>query len=265
MSHPPSTSRQMPPGVPESLWPNRSRALRYDDEHILVGLGCREPQLVGPLRESVLRELIGLGALTRNQWMTAVRRIDPRVTAALHRAVTATMPTDLGGLSFEVHGAGPVATAIGELLPRLGATSAPGTAQLAVTVGAPGARLGTAELRLVVELGCDQVVVGPLLRAGAGPCEHCLNLRRQDADRRWASVWPQVLGTGLHDDEPSTAGELAYIAVGLVGLVARGVVAGRHLPVGAAMSIGSPDGTLRHHLWPAHPRCDCQLADRATA
>lgn len=221
--------------------------------------------MVGPLRESQMREVIGLGALTRAQWVAAFRRMDPRITTALHRAVTRTMPADLAGLRFAVHGVGSVAAAVDDLLPRLGGVRSEHRPELSVTVGPPGARVGDGDLQLVVELASDQVVVGPLLRPDAGPCPRCLNLRRQDADRHWAAVRPQVLGHGMYDDEPPTAAELAHVAVGLVGLVARGVGAGHPLPVGAAMSIGTPEGVLRHHLWPLHPRCGCRELGLATA
>lgn len=257
--HPPARS------LSAALSLNRCGALRYDDQHLLVGLGGQAPQLVGPLRESELRGVVGLGALTRNQWLAAFRRMEPELAGALRRAVTATMPADLSGLTVAVHGTGPIASAAEDLLCSLGATREPTAPELAVTVGAPGARLGTGHLRLVVELGCDQVVVGPLLRGHTGPCEMCLNLRRQDIDQHWAHLRPQAFGAGLHDDEPATVAELAHLALGLIGLTARGLVAGRPLPVGAAMSIGSPDGVLRHHLWPAHPRCDCQVARQQSA
>lgn len=262
MSHvdpcPGPPSNPAPEYLSNSLSPNRSGALRYDDQHLLIGLGCQWPQVVGPVRPAQLRGVVGLGAMTLNQWTAAFRRMDPAIAAALHRAVSATIPADLRQLRFQVHGSGPVASAIDDLLPRLGALRDRSEPTFGVTVGAPGARVGKSRLQLVVELGADQVVVGPLLRAENGPCAHCLNLRRQDVDRHWAHLRPQVLGSGLYDDEPPTAPELAHAVVGLVGLVARGIGAGRPLPPGAAMSLATPEGILRHHVWPAHPRCDCQ-------
>lgn len=243
---------------PIALSPNRSRALRYDESHLLIGLGARSPQVVGPFRPAVINRIVAAGALTRSQWATAFRGLDARAADALRDAVTCTLPPDLRGLDFAVHGCGPVAVAIAHLLDQLGATANPHLPMLGITVGAPGARLGPGVSRLIIELGPDQIVVGPLLQADAGPCEGCLNARRHDLDRRWERLRPQVLGNDLYDDEPTTSPELAHVAVGFAGLVARGLMSDNLLPIGSAMSVSSSLGRVMHHVWPIHPLCVCQ-------
>lgn len=244
---------------PTRLSPNRSRAIRYDADHVLIGLGARQPQVVGPLRARELATVVTMGALTKGQWMSAFRTLDTRVASALRDAVSRTMPEDLHRLRVAVHGSGPIARSATELLEALGAVIDTRHPELSVTIGAPGIPPAAAPLRLLVELGSDQIVVGPLLRSRDGPCADCLQTLRLDLDRNWQRVRPQVFGLGLQDDEPTCPPELAHVAVGLVGVVCRGVAVDQLLPPGVAMSMATPDPRLRHHVWPTHPGCECQL------
>jgi hypothetical protein len=104
----------------------------------------------------------------------------------------------------------------------------------------------------------DDVVVGPLVRPGAGPCLRCLDLHRGDRDPAWPSVLAQVLrpATGtLHPEETA----VSTLAAGLVTLQVLAHLDGTAEPatLGATLEIELPDGLIARRSWPAHPRCGC--------
>lgn len=246
---------------------SRLRALRYDEHSVVLGVGAHDPQLVGPLAPTTVQTVLGSGALTASQWASAFSRVDSQAARLLREAVAHALPADTIDLTYRIdsEGEGPVTTAVDDLLTALGATAVSERPDLALLIGAPGLGGGSdAAARLLVEIGPDQVVVGPLLRPDAGPCADCLHERRRQLDPSWPLLHSQLRGLAICDGEPSTATELVSVAAGLVGIVARGWAGNHPLPAGAAMSIATPDGRLRQHLWPVHPLCDCQLT-RASA
>ncbi|MEE6273652.1 ThiF family adenylyltransferase [Georgenia wangjunii] len=98
------------------------------------------------------------------------------------------------------------------------------------------------------------VLVGPLVRPGDGPCVRCVELHRAEADDCWPAVATQLLGTPDRGVETSLAHAGAAAALGqvLAALDGRPVaVAGASLEI----STSSPVPELRR--WPAHPDCGC--------
>lgn len=104
----------------------------------------------------------------------------------------------------------------------------------------------------------DEVVVGPLVRPGAGPCLHCLDLHRTDRDPAWPSVLAQLLRPPPGTPEPEETA-LVTLAAGLAALQCLGHLDGVAEPasVGATLEIELPDGLVGRRAWPAHPRCGC--------
>lgn len=103
-----------------------------------------------------------------------------------------------------------------------------------------------------------EVRVGPLVRPHAiGPCLRCLDLHRADLDPGWPDIAAQLDSTWPLPRPVTALPELAATAAGLVALVTRGLLSGHPLPAGLCFSITTPEPRLRHHMWTAHPACDC--------
>ncbi|MBD2758240.1 hypothetical protein IEE94_01755 [Yimella sp. cx-573] len=250
---------------PIAYSPNRFRALRYASDSVLIGIGSREPQLVGPLGDDAIRTVLRAGPLTGAQWATAFRKLDPSSADALRAAVRQVEPGELRAVDVTVDGHGPVADAARQVITALGARVVPDRCDVIVSIGAPGTLVAAVgRTQLVVELGSDQVVVGPLLRETSGPCANCLDVRRRQFDANWPHLATQMQHLSLCDGAPSTAPELTHVAVGLIGLVVRGHANGRPLPPGIALRATTDDYSISHHLWPVHPLCGCRTAAGAT-
>lgn len=119
-------------------------------------------------------------------------------------------------------------------------------------------RRDVVHLSVVVREG--DVVVGPLVRPGAGPCLRCLDLHRADLDPVWPTVLAQVLSTGRRVPEESA---VAGLAGHLAALQALAHLDGRGEPAaaGATLEVELPDGLAARRPWPVHPECGCCWPD----
>lgn len=111
---------------------------------------------------------------------------------------------------------------------------------------------GTVHLSVVLREA--DVVVGPLVVPGRGPCLRCLDLRRTDADPAWPSLLDQ-----LGRSDPAV--EAAATAVVASGLGTAAVLA--HLdgaggrPPGTVFEVSAPGAVPRERAWAVHPDCGC--------
>jgi len=104
------------------------------------------------------------------------------------------------------------------------------------------------------------IIVGPLVRPGHGPCLHCLDLHRCDRDPRWAHVLAQLLSAEHQRSAVSTEEvSLSAIAGALAALQVLAELDGRTSPaaLGATLEVELPDGLVCHRPWPTHPACAC--------
>ena len=128
----------------------------------------------------------------------------------------------------------------------------------AADANAAGSLVSSDQPHLSVVIREDDVVVGPLVRPGRGPCLRCLDLHRGDRDPAWPSVLAQVLrpAPGTPYPEETAASTLA---AGLVALQVLAHLDGATEPAsaGATLEIELPDGLIARRSWPAHPRCGC--------
>jgi bacteriocin biosynthesis cyclodehydratase domain-containing protein len=109
-------------------------------------------------------------------------------------------------------------------------------------------------LSVVVREG--DVVVGPLVRPGDGPCLRCLDLHRAERDPAWPVVLAQLLlGGGQAPEESVTAA----LAGGLGALQVLGQLDGVRTPAaaGATLEVALPDGLVTRRPWPPAPGCGC--------
>jgi bacteriocin biosynthesis cyclodehydratase domain-containing protein len=111
----------------------------------------------------------------------------------------------------------------------------------------------------------DNVVVGPLVRPGDGPCLRCLDLHRGDRDCEWPSVLTQVLNPTADVPQPEETA-VSILAAGLAALQVLGHLDGVGEPAaaGATLEVELPDGLIARRAWPAHPRCGCHWPPRQT-
>ena len=104
----------------------------------------------------------------------------------------------------------------------------------------------------------DDVVVGPFVRPGHGPCLRCLDRHRGDRDPLWPSMLAQVLGPAPGTLEAEETA-VATLAAGLAALQVLAHLDGVSAPAaqGATLEVELPDGLVSRRSWPAHPRCGC--------
>jgi hypothetical protein len=101
-----------------------------------------------------------------------------------------------------------------------------------------------------VVFGEASVEVGPVVMPGVGPCLHCVDSYRLDADPAWAWVGTQLGSRPDPGEEPSLAAGAASLAVAF----ALGVVDGRaRTGVSVLLQLGEPVPLI--HTWTTHPDC----------
>jgi hypothetical protein len=106
---------------------------------------------------------------------------------------------------------------------------------------------------LAVVVRDADVVVGPLVVAGAGPCLRCLDLRRAEIDDAWPTVADALSRPARDGAEPgvlaTAAGSLAAAAVlAFLDEDAR---------LTASYEIDLVDAVPRKREWAVHPSCGC--------
>ncbi|WP_156224623.1 thiamine biosynthesis protein ThiF [Pseudactinotalea suaedae] len=98
------------------------------------------------------------------------------------------------------------------------------------------------------------VVVGPLVRPGAGPCLRCLDLHRRDEDPRWPAVATQITASPPDGVETS----LGWLGAALAAHQVLAVVDGRGVLVaGTSLEVSATYPLPRYREWAVHPDCGC--------
>jgi len=106
---------------------------------------------------------------------------------------------------------------------------------------------------LPVVVSDTEVVIGPIVEPGSGPCLYCLQRYRTDADRSWPAI-----ATQLHGRRTGT--ETALVASEAAAVASRATL--ERLTVGPAhehrsQSLEIATGAVRSTYWNAHPECGC--------
>lgn len=106
---------------------------------------------------------------------------------------------------------------------------------------------------LPIVLGDTGVLLGPFIEPGLGPCLHCLERHRTDADASWPAIASQLWGRVSPAETAALAIEVAAMAV---RMVSRRLADG---PDAAAVSIALDADTGRRvrREWQPHPECGC--------
>jgi bacteriocin biosynthesis cyclodehydratase domain-containing protein len=109
---------------------------------------------------------------------------------------------------------------------------------------------------LVVRLGADFGVVGPLVIPGLTSCLRCADLHRLDRDPAWNALAVQLAVPTRH--APPSDVCLATVIAGLAALQAVSFLDGAPVAViDGTLELHLPDWRTRRRSWPAHPDCEC--------
>jgi bacteriocin biosynthesis cyclodehydratase domain-containing protein len=117
---------------------------------------------------------------------------------------------------------------------------------------------------LAVVFSDRRVQVGPLVVPDAGPCLHCIDRHRMDADSAWPALASQLAGRPT----PTEASPLTLLeASAAVAWAADDWLARGHNPLaGSALTLDARTGGLSRLSWQPHPECGCRaLPGSATA
>lgn len=113
---------------------------------------------------------------------------------------------------------------------------------------------GTAHL--VVRLGADRAVVGPLVIPGLTSCLRCADKHRCERDPAWPALAVQLSGTRPRGRANDVA--LATAISGVAALQALSFLdGGDPATIDGTLELHLPDWRIRRRSWPVHPDCDC--------
>jgi bacteriocin biosynthesis cyclodehydratase domain-containing protein len=111
---------------------------------------------------------------------------------------------------------------------------------------------------LLVRLGPDHGVVGPLVIPGLTSCLHCADLHRLDRDPAWTALAVQLAAPHRGGGSDVT---LATMIAGLAAQQALAFLDGdQPATVDGTLEQHLPDWRFRRRSWPVHPDCDCTSA-----
>jgi bacteriocin biosynthesis cyclodehydratase domain-containing protein len=119
--------------------------------------------------------------------------------------------------------------------------------------GIPLVQQGTVHLPVV--LRPDEVVVGPLVVPGAGPCLHCLDLHRRDVDAGWPAAVDQLRAS--RQAAPAPPPEVSAVVTGMCLTLLQGPPAGVPPTLAGVEVVVSGSGRTDWGRWPPHPSCGC--------
>ena len=109
---------------------------------------------------------------------------------------------------------------------------------------------------LVVALGVDAGVVGPLVLPGLTSCPRCADRHRGDRDPAWSALAVQ-LTIGRRYGPASTV-SVATITAGVAAQQALAFLDGGEPDcIDGTIELQLPDWRLRRRTWPPHPDCGC--------
>ena len=106
---------------------------------------------------------------------------------------------------------------------------------------------------LAVVVRDADVVVGPLVVAGAGPCLRCLDLRRSEVDDAWLTVADALSRPARDGAEP---GVLATVAGSLAAAAVLAYL-DNDARLTATYEMDLVDAVPRKREWAVHPSCGC--------
>ncbi|MDQ1548907.1 MAG: hypothetical protein QOD27_565, partial [Microbacteriaceae bacterium] len=113
---------------------------------------------------------------------------------------------------------------------------------------------------LAIVFGDASVRVGPIVEPGSGPCLHCLELARTDADPAWPAIASQLWGRSSAAETVLVSSEVAAIAARLaVARLQSQIDPSSTPPVAESTSvqIDTATGQITRRVWLPHRDCAC--------
>jgi bacteriocin biosynthesis cyclodehydratase domain-containing protein len=200
----------------------------------------------------------------------------PQPRADMHATGAQATVAQLSGAQVTLCGSGQTADRLDEILRGSGvAVDRPGavggseettTPQLAIIVASyviePSAHrlwLSRDIPHLAIVFGDLSVRIGPIIEPGSGPCLHCLELARTDADPAWPAIASQLWGRSSAAETPLVSSEVAAIAARLALSRLRGPALTAVAPVRDATSVqlDTATGLITRRVWLPHQDCAC--------
>lgn len=227
-----------------------------------------EEHLLAVLRKGISASGLDMVGETVGATPDAVADLLERVAPALSRGGPASVRR-LENIAVSVTGTTVGARAIRSVLAGLGARLVDETeqTQLAVIVStfATDPRSSGAWLRrdiphLAVVFGDSEVRVGPLVEPGSGPCLHCIERARIDAEPHWPALAGQLLARSAYTEDPLTVSTVTPLVARVVlDRLADDVAPGRRRRLCSEASIvDAATGDLSQRVFSPHSDCACR-------
>lgn len=108
---------------------------------------------------------------------------------------------------------------------------------------------------LPVVFGDRLVRIGPFVEPGFGPCAHCVDLERVDADPAWPAMATQLAGRSAAAQQPLAC---ADAAARVVRMVTARVVHGSRSNAMRSFTLDAETGVVTERLHRPHERCACR-------
>ncbi len=161
----------------------------------------------------------------------------------------------------------PLAAAAHEALARLSARNSPTVrprGDLMIVIGrdahdaaATATWIADDVAHLAILIRDCEIVVGPLVSPGRGPCLHCLDLHHRDKDPQWPHLLPQLRRPDPGRPAAVVPG-LGQVAAGLAVLMGLGHLDRSPDPTpGTCATVSLPLGEVTWRLWTPHAGCGC--------
>ena len=111
------------------------------------------------------------------------------------------------------------------------------------------------EAVLPVVAQSSRVVVGPWTGLRTGPCLHCLDLHRVDADPAWPALAAALDDPVTCPSPPRHSADVVALVTALAGLLVAGLGGDGRDEDGLAYEVGAQRPHLVLRRWPVHAAC----------
>jgi bacteriocin biosynthesis cyclodehydratase domain-containing protein len=241
---------------------------------VFEGVSSAQERMIAALAAGVSRPGLSMIGVSAGATEGDVVELLDAVTPALlpQPDVTGTRATGVQATSTQVtlRGSGRTADHLEEILRRSGVTvdrsEETTTPQLAIIVASyviePSAHrlwLSRDIPHLAIVFGDASARIGPIIEPGSGPCLHCIELARTDADPAWPAIASQLWGRSSSAETALVSSEVAAIAARLAITRLRGPAQAAVAPVPDATSvqIDTATGRISRRAWLPHQDCAC--------
>jgi bacteriocin biosynthesis cyclodehydratase domain-containing protein len=110
---------------------------------------------------------------------------------------------------------------------------------------------------LAIVFGDASVRIGPIIEPGSGPCLHCLELARTDADPAWPAIASQLWGRSSSAETVLVSSEVAAIAARLAVTRLQGPAPIHAAREATSVQIDAATGLITRRFWLPHQDCAC--------